>query len=252
MTKISRSYEAQYGREATLQDLARELGVEASKIADTYEAVFTPRSLDQPMGDGEGATLGDVLEVRRALGALVGGRVTAWWLETCVGSLPSSSVAMVIMVNTYWTSCRQAVLVFGWLDVFVPIDCVLPHANTFIQLAVSLCACSPAVSAESRKACLLAQQVIARTAVSPLPLTLWCSPPAAAVLQDERMLDAEDAAHIESLKQDLEAVLTGLHPREAGVLRMRFGLLDGMEHTLDDIGAQYNVSLCWCGRGSST
>lgn len=62
------------------------------------------------------------------------------------------------------------------------------------------------------------------------------------MLQDERMLDAEDAAYMESLKADLEAVLLTLPPREAGVLRMRFGLLDGTEHTLDDIGAQYNVS----------
>lgn len=58
------------------------------------------------------------------------------------------------------------------------------------------------------------------------------------------MLDAEDAAHMESLKADMEGVLATLPPREAGVLRMRFGLLDGTEHTLDDIGLQYNVS-CW-------
>jgi DNA-directed RNA polymerase sigma subunit (sigma70/sigma32) len=63
MTKVSRAFEAQYGREPSLADLAAELGVEAAKISDAYEAVFTHRSLDQPMGDSEGATLGDVLEV---------------------------------------------------------------------------------------------------------------------------------------------------------------------------------------------
>jgi DNA-directed RNA polymerase sigma subunit (sigma70/sigma32) len=63
MTKVSRAFQAQYGREPTLADLAAELGTDASKISDAYEAVFTHRSLDQPMGDGEGATLGDVLEV---------------------------------------------------------------------------------------------------------------------------------------------------------------------------------------------
>lgn len=56
------------------------------------------------------------------------------------------------------------------------------------------------------------------------------------------MLGADDAAVMESLKIDLEAVLLTLPPREAGVLRMRFGLLDGTEHTLDDIGAHYDVS----------
>ncbi len=59
------------------------------------------------------------------------------------------------------------------------------------------------------------------------------------------MMGAEDAAYMESLKHDLEGVLANLPAREAGVLRMRFGLLDGTEHTLDEIGAQYNVSGAW-------
>jgi hypothetical protein len=47
-------------------------------------------------------------------------------------------------------------------------------------------------------------------------------------------------------------VLANLPAREAGVLRMRFGLVDGTEHTLDEIGLQFNVSglgsmltVCW-------
>ncbi|WIA11982.1 hypothetical protein OEZ85_012063 [Tetradesmus obliquus] len=121
MTKVSRAFEAQYGREPTLADLAAELNVEPAKIADAYEAVFTHRSLDQPMGDSEGATLGDVLE-------------------------------------------------------------------------------------------------------------------------DERALGPDDAAYVDSLKHDLEGVLANLPAREAGVLRMRFGLVDGTEHTLDEIGLQFNVT----------
>eukprot|EP00878_Enallax_costatus_P000827 GHUV01000953.1.p1 GENE.GHUV01000953.1~~GHUV01000953.1.p1 ORF type:complete len:791 (+),score=297.65 GHUV01000953.1:282-2654(+) len=121
MTRISKVFESQYGREPTLAELSHEMGVDAHKLQDVYDSVFTPRSLDAPMNDGEGATLGDVIE-------------------------------------------------------------------------------------------------------------------------DDRLLGAEDAAYMESLKADLEAVLLTLPPREAGVLRMRFGLLDGTEHTLDEIGAQYNVT----------
>lgn len=47
--------------------------------------------------------------------------------------------------------------------------------------------------------------------------------------------------YIESLKQDLEGVLAGLSERDAGVLRMRFGLLDGREYTLDEVGAEFKV-----------
>lgn len=72
MTKISRTFEGQYGREPTLDELARELGTEPAKIQDAYEAVFTPRSLDAPMADGEGATLGDVIEVSCLLQLLHG------------------------------------------------------------------------------------------------------------------------------------------------------------------------------------
>lgn len=46
-------------------------------------------------------------------------------------------------------------------------------------------------------------------------------------------------------------MLANLPAREAGVLRMRFGLVDGTEHTLDEIGLQFNVSerlvaASWC------
>eukprot|EP00879_Flechtneria_rotunda_P005077 GHRR01005354.1.p1 GENE.GHRR01005354.1~~GHRR01005354.1.p1 ORF type:complete len:220 (+),score=46.05 GHRR01005354.1:261-920(+) len=72
MTKISRQYEAQYGRDPTLGELAKELGVDTSKIQDAYEAVFTPKSLDAPMADGEGATLGELVEVRYPLSYCLG------------------------------------------------------------------------------------------------------------------------------------------------------------------------------------
>lgn len=58
--------------------------------------------------------------------------------------------------------------------------------------------------------------------------------------------------YIESLKKDLEGVLAGLSERDAGVLRMRFGLLDGREYTLDEVGAEFKVrggvcrSVCAC------
>jgi hypothetical protein len=62
-------------------------------------------------------------------------------------------------------------------------------------------------------------------------------------LQDDRTIGSEEAVYIESLKQDLEGVLSGLSDRDAGVLRMRFGLLDGREYTLDEVGAEFKVRL---------
>jgi DNA-directed RNA polymerase sigma subunit (sigma70/sigma32) len=61
--KASKAFEARHGREPTAEELAPELGVDASRIRDAWEAVTNPRSLDQPMGDADGGTLGDVVEV---------------------------------------------------------------------------------------------------------------------------------------------------------------------------------------------
>jgi DNA-directed RNA polymerase sigma subunit (sigma70/sigma32) len=63
MTRFSKAFEAQYGREPEVHELAAELGVDPVRIRDAYNAVSSPRSLDQPMGDSEGGTLGDLLEV---------------------------------------------------------------------------------------------------------------------------------------------------------------------------------------------
>ncbi|MEY5145395.1 MAG: hypothetical protein RL745_764 [Actinomycetota bacterium] len=59
--------------------------------------------------------------------------------------------------------------------------------------------------------------------------------------------DAEAVAPAEAvtnimLSQQIEQLLHNLPEREAGVIRMRFGLDDGQVHTLDDIGKKYNVT----------
>ena len=59
--------------------------------------------------------------------------------------------------------------------------------------------------------------------------------------------DAEAVAPAEAvtrimLSQQIEQLLHNLPEREAGVIRMRFGLDDGQIHTLDDIGKRYNVT----------
>lgn len=49
------------------------------------------------------------------------------------------------------------------------------------------------------------------------------------------------------LQDDLNNVLLTLTDREAGILRMRFGLDDGVEKTLEEVGRAFNVSaaLAW-------
>jgi hypothetical protein len=77
--KASKVFEAQHGREPTAEELAPQLGVEASRIKDAWDAVLTPRSLDQPYGDAEGGTLGDIVEVRRRV---AGWMVGCWRVDS--------------------------------------------------------------------------------------------------------------------------------------------------------------------------
>ena len=52
---------------------------------------------------------------------------------------------------------------------------------------------------------------------------------------------ADEASHA-LLKEQLEEVLTTLTPREAKVLRLRFGLEDGKSRTLEEVGSEFKVT----------
>lgn len=51
----------------------------------------------------------------------------------------------------------------------------------------------------------------------------------------------DDLAVKRLLQADIDNVLHTLSPRECGVLRMRYGLDDGEEKTLEEIGLRYKV-----------
>ena len=51
-----------------------------------------------------------------------------------------------------------------------------------------------------------------------------------------------DSATVESLRETVHGVLSQLTPREAKVLRMRFGVGDGSEHTLEEVGQNFAVT----------
>jgi RNA polymerase primary sigma factor len=56
----------------------------------------------------------------------------------------------------------------------------------------------------------------------------------------DRNLGARDQ-HI-NLKDQTEALLKTLTPREEKVIKMRFGLGDGSEHTLEEVGQNFAVT----------
>jgi RNA polymerase primary sigma factor len=62
------------------------------------------------------------------------------------------------------------------------------------------------------------------------------------VIEDSQAIVAVDAVSFTLLQDQLRAVLATLSEREAGVVRLRFGLTDGRPRTLDEIGLVYGVT----------
>ena len=61
-------------------------------------------------------------------------------------------------------------------------------------------------------------------------------------IEDSEAVVAVDAVSFTLLQDQLQDVLKTLSEREAGVVRLRFGLTDGMPRTLDEIGQVYGVT----------
>ncbi len=61
-------------------------------------------------------------------------------------------------------------------------------------------------------------------------------------IEDSAMQSPIDVATVESLKEATREVLSGLTAREAKVLRMRFGIDMNTDHTLEEVGKQFDVT----------
>jgi RNA polymerase primary sigma factor len=62
------------------------------------------------------------------------------------------------------------------------------------------------------------------------------------LIEDTEAVVPADAVGFTMLQRQLESLLDSLSEREAGVIRMRFGLGDGMPKTLDQIGDTFGVT----------
>jgi len=61
-------------------------------------------------------------------------------------------------------------------------------------------------------------------------------------IQDDDSPAPQDAAAYTMLKEQLEEVMNTLTPREAKVLKLRFGLEDGKARTLEEVGREFDVT----------
>jgi len=61
-------------------------------------------------------------------------------------------------------------------------------------------------------------------------------------IEDDDALEPMDAAAKEILKEQVQAALSVLSDRERQVLELRFGLIDGKDHTLEEVSRYFNVT----------
>lgn len=61
-------------------------------------------------------------------------------------------------------------------------------------------------------------------------------------IEDGNVQSPPEAATMEGLREATRRILSGLTPREAKVLRMRFGIEMNTDHTLEEVGKQFDVT----------
>ncbi|MEA3405784.1 MAG: RNA polymerase sigma factor RpoD [Pseudomonadota bacterium] len=61
-------------------------------------------------------------------------------------------------------------------------------------------------------------------------------------IEDSNILSPSDSADQEGMSETVREMLSTLTPREAKVLRMRFGLSMNTDHTLEEVGKQFDVT----------
>jgi RNA polymerase primary sigma factor len=61
-------------------------------------------------------------------------------------------------------------------------------------------------------------------------------------IEDDEAVEPMDAAARELLREQVQNVLGALTERERQVLELRFGLIDGKDHTLEEVSNYFNVT----------
>lgn len=61
-------------------------------------------------------------------------------------------------------------------------------------------------------------------------------------IEDDEALSPSDTTNRQLLKENIREMLQYLSPRERKIIEMRFGLLDGVGHTLEEVGQEFHVT----------
>ena len=61
-------------------------------------------------------------------------------------------------------------------------------------------------------------------------------------IEDDEAISPSDSTNRKIIKENIHVMLQYLSPREQKIIRMRFGLDDGIGHTLEEVGREFGVT----------
>ncbi len=131
-------------------------------------------------------------------------------------------------------------------EVALELDLLPPHELSAIREARARGdALDPLLERQLRRAAVKVRRIL-RIAQEPMsletPVGAEESSQLGDFIEDETVPAPADAASHQLLKEQVRSALTVLTDREREVLEMRFGLKDGQDHTLEEVGQHFHVT----------
>lgn len=180
-----------------------------------------------------------------------------WWIRQAISRAIADQartiripVHMFETINRLMRTQRRLVQDLGREptseEVALEMDFLEPEVQMAIRRALeSDEALDPALERKWRRAAAKVRSIM-RIAQEPMsletPIGSEDSSQLGDFIEDESMPEPVDAAAKELLKEQVENALSVLSERERQVLEMRFGLLDGKDYTLEEVGKYFNVT----------
>ncbi len=180
-----------------------------------------------------------------------------WWIRQAISRAIADQartiripVHMVDSINRLLRAQRRIMQVLGrdptMEELALESDLLDPNEKAAIQRAMAAGdPLPPSLERHLRRAAYQAAQIM-RIAQEPMSLDVPIGTEDSGMLgdfiEDESAAGPADVTSIQSLREQLLDILASLNERERAVLEMRFGLVDGESHTLEEVGQAFGVT----------
>ena len=180
-----------------------------------------------------------------------------WWIRQAVTRAIADQartiripVHMVETINRLMRAQRQLVQELGREptseELALELDLLVPEEVAAIRETLAKEEkLDPALERQLRRAAVKVRRIM-RVAQEPMSLETPVGAEESSLLgdfiEDETVPAPSDAASHQLLKEQVRSALSALTDREREVLEMRFGLKDGQDHTLEEVGQHFRVT----------